>query len=92
MGDKRWLLVNQHKYQAAKDRSSVVNSCIGTLAEKEGDGSGIQSRLGQLINDTTQKHCFALPGIPFDPEQPTMVPIAPLFEIGMFENPVVHVS
>lgn len=66
---------------------------MSSLTEKERDDSGpVRSGLSQLVDDSTQEHCFTLSWVSFDPEQLIVLLIAPLFEIIMVEDPAICTS
>jgi hypothetical protein len=45
MGEERWLFLDQRIYQATEDGCGIIDSHVGSLAEKEQDIRIISSRL-----------------------------------------------
>jgi hypothetical protein len=89
MGEKSWLLLNQRIYQATKDGCGIIDSHIGSLAEKEGYIRIPADTSGQFVDDAAQKHCLAFAGISPDPKETAALVVLPLFEFFVVKNPAI---
>jgi hypothetical protein len=91
------LLVDKQVDKAAEHGRYIIDTRIGRLAEEVGQQRGclLVSRPRQgahFIDDAADQHRLAFAGVAFDPEQPALFVVAPLLEVGMFEDPLIGVS
>jgi hypothetical protein len=89
--NKQWLLVDEQIDQTAQHSRSIIDPLVGALAEEVRKTARFGHQLLQLVYNTAEQHCLAFTGVAFDSEKPTLVGVAPLSEVGVFDDPHIRV-
>jgi hypothetical protein len=86
------LILAKHVYESSQDCRGAVDAIIIGLTEKVSNIAVVLGGLpGELINDSTDQHCFAFTGLALDPQEPATLSIPPSHKDIMFEHPAVRI-